>query len=443
MTMLTFSNLPASLDEHAFRRLPEVGAAPDMIEDDLPTNPDYLDEHFGAAAGLREFSDDEFEESDPDSPSVVPGVETPAGVSSAFGGETIRMLRPEGIHVIENYFDTLPPDPGEAARYGVRPSLGYQADSLSHCCSFGDTTFQVRVHKFHVTVLLYDGYDWVRTRKIIEEKAKEMRRRLAKIRQLVANGQTPDPSVEETNALLFNSVYIGLEHNIDELEPGALIAAIDEELNEEFETNTQSSWQSLKPQPLASPGRGGSQPPTQRHRRRLYRSRGPSIEIKLMDLDAEVDQYRPEAALVSRVFATVKDVEILDHIKTSTWSKFLTSLRADSRGNVRETDSNMVRVELRMLHPVPGHPSQEARLRVSTPVVVSERVLTSHQAKILPLRLHVDQDALDFLKQFFAFKDPDAAPPASTEPSDEIYFRTCDACEVSHIGPLTLLYRTS
>ncbi|KAI0721077.1 hypothetical protein C8T65DRAFT_601842 [Cerioporus squamosus] len=386
--------LLASLDEQAFRRLPEVGAAPDMIEDDLPTNPDYLDEHFGAAAGLRELSDDEFEESDPDSPSVVPGVETPAGVTSAFGGETIRMLHPEGIHVIENYFDTLPPDPGEAA-------------------SFGDTTFQVRVHKFAATVLLYDGYDWVRTRKIIEEKAKEMRRRLAKIRQLVASGQTPDPSVEETNTLLFNSVYIGLEHNIDELEPGALIAAIDEELNEEFETNTQSSWQSLKPQPLASPGRGSSHN-TSRHRRRLHRSKGPSIEIKLMDLDAEIDQYRPDAALVSRVFATVKDVEILDHIKTSTWSKFLTSLRADTRGNVRETDSNMVRVELRMLHPVPGHPSQEARLR----------------AKILPLRLHVDQDALDFLKQFFAFKDPDAAPPASSDSSDEIYFQQAEVFPV-------------
>lgn len=229
---------------------------------------------------------------------------------------------------------------------------------------FGDTTFQARIRDFNATVYLYDGYDWARTRKIIEEKAKEMRRKLAKIRQLVANGQTPDPSVEETNTLLFNSVYIGLEHNVDELEPDALLAAIDDELNEDFETDMQSSWQSLKPQPLASPGRSG--PHTSKsQRRRLRRSKGPSIEFRLMHLTADFDQYRPEAALVSRVFATIKDIEILDHIKTSTWKKFLTSLRADSRGNVRETDSNMVQVELRMLHPVPGHPSEEARLRVS------------------------------------------------------------------------------
>ena len=229
--------------------------------------------------------------------------------------------------------------------------------------SFGDTTFQARIRDFNATLHLYDGYDWVRTRKIIEERAKEMRRKLAKIRQLVASGQTPDPSVEETSTLLFNSVYIGLEHNVDELEPGALIAAIDEELNEEFETNTQSSWQSLKPQPLASPGQSSQASRSQR--RRLRRSKGSSIEIKLMSLAAEFDQYRPEAAFVSRVFATIRDLEILDHIKTSTWKKFLTSLRADSRGNVRETDSHMVCVELRMLHPVPGHPSEEARLRVS------------------------------------------------------------------------------
>ena len=43
------------------------------------------------------------------------------------------------------------------------------------------------------------------------------------------------------------------------------------------------------------------------------------------------------------------------------------------------------------------------------------------QAKILPLRLYVDQDALDFLKKFFSFKQPEEAPPTKT--SDEIFFR--------------------
>ncbi|KZT09510.1 uncharacterized protein LAESUDRAFT_756466 [Laetiporus sulphureus 93-53] len=390
--------LLSSLDEEAFRRLPEVGSAADMIEDDLPTNANYLDESFGAAAGLRELDDEEFNES-------ATGQEGSYGVagggSQQFGrafytrNETIKMLRPERLRIIEHHFDTITPD---------------SADGSS---SYEETTLRVRLHDCDVTLFLYDGYDWARTRRIIEEEQKEMRRKLAKIRQLVASGQIPDPSIEETNTLLFNSVYIGLEHNVDELEPSALIAAIDEELNEDAETATQSSWQSLKPQSTTSPGK--SNPRVARSRRkRLSRSKGPSIEFRLMGVDAEVDRYKQDSEFTSRTLVTVRDVEILDHIKTSTWRKFLTALLTDPRGNIRETGSNMVRVELRTVHPVPSDPSEEARLR----------------AKILPLRLHVDQDALDFLKKFFSFKDPDSTLTASTEPAEEIFFQQAEVFPV-------------
>ncbi|KAH9843042.1 uncharacterized protein C8Q71DRAFT_735660 [Rhodofomes roseus] len=388
--------LLSSLDEHAFRQLPEVGAAPDMIYDDLPTNPDYLDESFGAAAGLRELDDDEFDETNVDVPLGTGDVDDEGSNTSTYGGETVRMLRPEGLQIIEHYFDTMSPD------------------SVDGDSSYGETTLRVRLQNFDITLLLYDGYDWMRTRRIIEEEQKEMRKKLAKIRQLVASGQTPDPSVEETSALLFNSVYIGLEHNIDELEPGALIAAIDEELNEDLETASQSSWQSLKPQTVHnSPGKGTAGQGRTR-RKRMSRSKGPSIEFRLMGLNAEYDQYLTASDLVSRTLVIIEDIEILDHIKTSTWRKFLTSLRSDSRGNIRETGSDMVRVELRTLHPVPDHPSEEARLR----------------AKILPLRLHVDQDALDFLKKFFSFKDPESVPAAPSDPEDEIYFQQAEVFPV-------------
>lgn len=190
-----------------------------------------------------------------------------------------------------------------------------------------------------------------------------MRRKLAKIRQLVANGQTPDPSVEETNTLLFNSVYIGLEHNVDELEPTALIAAIDDELNEDSETGSQSSWQSFKPRSPSQKHSSSRSASTQR--KVLTRSKGPSIEFRLLGLHAEIDNYRSHPELAARTLVQVRDIEILDHIKTSTWKKFLTDLMTDSKGNIRETGSNMARVELRKVYPVPGNESQEARLRVS------------------------------------------------------------------------------
>lgn len=223
----------------------------------------------------------------------------------------------------------------------------------------------MRIHDSDVSLFLHDGYDWSRTRKIVEQEVKDMRKKLAKIRQLIATGQTPDPSIEETSAMLFNSIHIGLDQDFDNIDPTALVAAIDDELNDktEAETESHSSWQTLPP---ASPGQQQRVSSARIHGRRLTRSKGPSIEIRLIGLDAEVDNYRPKDALVSRTLVVVKDAEILDHVKTSTWRKFLTGLRSDSRGNIRETDSSMVRVELKTVRPSPSHPSEETRLRVST-----------------------------------------------------------------------------
>jgi autophagy-related protein 2 len=290
------------------------------------------------------------------------------------------------------------------------------------CARLGITTFATRIHNCDITLFLYDGYDWAKTRKTIEDEVKEMRKRLARIKQLVATGQAYDPSMEDTSALLFNSVYIGLEHDVDDLDSNALIAAIDEELNEELETTSQSSWQSLKPRP----GEKSKARSIGIHGKRLTRSRGPSMEFRAMGAAAEVDTYQPTETFLSRALVTIRDLEILDHIKTSTWQKFLTELRTDSRNNVRETDSNMVRVELLKVRPVPGHPSEEARLRVSDSFFVLRGCMSclEPQAKILPLRLFVDQDALDFLKKFFSFQDPHAQPAPSKESSGgDIYFR--------------------
>ncbi|KAF9246321.1 hypothetical protein BU15DRAFT_70422 [Melanogaster broomeanus] len=383
-------DMTASLDEQAFKVLPEVGNTADMVHDDLPANLDYLDASFGTAAGLRELRDDDLEDFDTEEQS---GRTTPVagetGIVSKVGGETVRILMP--FSFVDHYFDTISPDSA--------------ADSDS------ETTLRVRIHNSDVVLFLHDGFDWPRTRKIIEKEVKEMRKKLARIRQLVATGQTQEPIDEEISATLFNSFHIGLEQDLDNMDPDTLIAAIDDELDEAAETGTQSSWQSLH---TASPGRPPI-PSTRVHGKRLTRSKGPSIEIRLSGLNAEIDRYRPCETLVSRTLILVRDLEILDHIKTSTWKKFLTDLRSDSRGNVRETESNMVRVELLSVRPSPSHPAEEARLR----------------AKILPLRLYVDQDALDFFKKFFAFQDSDS-PSVSEEgeKKEDIYFQHAEVFPV-------------
>ncbi|KAG9318675.1 hypothetical protein JVU11DRAFT_770 [Chiua virens] len=383
-------DMTASLDEHAFKLIPEVGNTADMINDDLPANQDYLDAAFGTAAGLRELRDDDLEDFDMEEQE---GRSTPVmgqlGLVSNVGGETVRIMR--SFSFVEHHFDTISPDTIQDAA--------------------SDTALQIRIHNSDIVLFLHDGFDWPRTRRIIEKEVKEMRKKLARIRQLVATGQTQEPVDEATSATLFNSFHIGLEQDAETMDPDTLIAAIDNELDDFAETETESSWQSLQ---AASPGR--PRPVSTRvHGKRLTRSKGPSIEIRLEGLNAEVDNYRPGETLVSRTLILLKDLEILDHIKTSTWKKFLTSMRSDSRGNVRETDSNMARVELLSVRPSPSHPAEEARLR----------------AKILPLRLYVDQDALDFFKKFFSFQDPDS--PSTQEDGgkkEDIYFQHAEVFPV-------------
>lgn len=207
---------------------------------------------------------------------------------------------------------------------------------------------------------LHDGYDWRKTRKTIEDEIKGLRRRLLKIKQLMAQGHDVTEDLEEGGAFLFNSVHLGLWPAAADMEPHALEAAIDHELGDEL--GSDESWQSLP-----APRNRSSQPVRPRliGGKELFRSQGAAMEFRMIGLSAEFDQYESEASLQSRFLVCVEDLEILDHLRTSTWQKFLTSLRSDSRGNVRETGSNMLRVEYRVVCPIPGNPSQEARLRVA------------------------------------------------------------------------------
>ena len=224
----------------------------------------------------------------------------------------------------------------------------------------------VRAQNCNVILSLHSGFDWHRTRRIVDDEVRAMRRRLLKLRQLLATGgQVPDDSFEETHAILFNSVYIGIRPEVDVNEPNALVAAIDEELQDDLdETATQSSWQSLHREPVTSNAAAEDGAADEPSSPNLKRSRHPSLQFCFTGMQVEYDGYGPESDTASRLLVISKDVEILDHIKTSTWRKFLTQMREDSKGNVRETGSHMLRIELLSVRPVRGNPSEEARLKV-------------------------------------------------------------------------------
>ncbi|CAG8746013.1 13896_t:CDS:2, partial [Cetraspora pellucida] len=136
------------------------------------------------------------------------------------------------------------------------------------------------------------------------------------------------------------------------------------------------------------------------------RSRTSKLDIKFDKINLEFDLFPKDNLLASRLLLLIRDLEVLDNIKTSAWHKFLSHLRPDNDTNPRENKSNMVKIELTSVRPVPTDPAEELRLK----------------AKLLPLRFYIDQDALNFVIKFFSYQSPDSgAPQQHTE--DETYFQ--------------------
>jgi autophagy-related protein 2 len=247
-----------------------------------------------------------------------------------------------------------------------------------------------------VSLLLHDGFDWHHTRKSIEDEIKAVRRRLEKIRQLLASGQTPDESIEQAGTKLFNSIYIGIpSYRATGLEATDYLAALGDDdlldLGGPDDTSQTTSFQSVKGRAdRTSPLPTSSSKTRSSRRRKLARSRNARIEINLVSVRVELKQFAPGAELASKLRLSCRDVEILDHIKTSTWKKFLTQMRSDSRGNVREAGSDMVSIELRNVRPIPDKEAEEGRLRVS----LSLSLASCLYAKSMPtgFRLSLGQD---------------------------------------------------
>lgn len=243
------------MDEEAFKAAPHIGAGADMIDDDLPTHGEYLD-----------------------------------GSTSA---DAVRILY-DAPFSLDDYWHNLEP---------VESSSGGQ--------------IQVRI-ACEGEVLLHEGYDWASTRKAIEEETQAVRKRLGKIKELLAAGQTPDPSMEQAS-VLFNSIYIDPD-----------------DAWETFETETQDE---------------SFEPP------KRLRSKRPLIEIALKGASVTLDSY-DSGETASRLHCAMQSIDVYDHIKTSTWKTFLT----EKRGGVRETGADMVRIELLKVRLAA---EEEARLKVS------------------------------------------------------------------------------
>ncbi|KAK2737073.1 autophagy- protein 2 [Onygenales sp. PD_40] len=250
---------------------------------------------------------------------------------------------------------------------------------------------RVRIRDVHVIWNLYDGFDWQRTIDTISEAVKDVEAKATERLARARRPSSPDPHEDEDviGDFLFNSIYIGIPANRD---PRQLSNDITHHLNDVVSetgtyvtSTTLTGGTSRTVKPSASRGKN----------LRLSRSKRHKMTFELKGISADLVVLPPGSGETqSSLDVRVGDLEIFDHMRTSSWRKLATYMHDAGQ---KESGSSMVHLEILNVKPV-------------------AELTASEIATVLPLRLHVDQDSLDFMTRFFEFKDDTA--PVDPSPSE-------------------------
>ncbi|CAG8949261.1 hypothetical protein HYFRA_00004886 [Hymenoscyphus fraxineus] len=313
---------------------------------------------------------------------------------------------PDGeLNFVDNHFATGSVLEGTAHRWdSSKNNYARSSDTQKR-----KSPLKVLVRDVHVIWNLFDGYDWQETRDTISKAVRDIESKANEKRARLHAQSTFDQDVDEEDDVisdfLFNSIYIGVPTKRDSND---LSAAINQGLNdnatetESVATTTVSS---------ATSRQGGSRKPKQKSLR-LSRSKHHKIAFELSGINIDIVAYPPGSGETqSSIDVRILDLEVFDNIHTSTWRKFATGMQ---KPHERQTGSSMIHLEILNVKPVPE-------------LAASEIVL---KATILPLRLHVDQDALDFITRFFEFKDETAPSRAPSSPGDAPFIQRAEVNSV-------------
>ncbi|KAJ6437123.1 salicylate hydroxylase [Purpureocillium lavendulum] len=270
-----------------------------------------------------------------------------------------------------------------------------------------NSPLKVSVRDVHLIWNLFDGYDWAHTRDIITKAVEDVETKAIERQARLTGPQVYEEEIEDEETIgdfLFNSIYIGVPANRD---PRELTRAINEGLNDNA-TETESVATTAF---TTTTNRTAKRHQPKSRRLRLNRSKHHKITFELQGVNVDMVMFPPDAneETLSSIDVRVQALDIFDHVPTSTWKKFATY---DQDRGEREMGTSMVHLELLNVKPLPELAASEIVLR----------------ATVLPLRLHVDQDALDFITRFFEFKDENV--PVHSSPSDVPFLQRAEVNDI-------------
>ncbi|KAJ3180104.1 autophagy- protein 2 [Geranomyces variabilis] len=308
--------------------------------------------------------------------------------------------------------------------------------------------YRARLHDLDLTWNAHDGYDWEAARQAVSKAQHEAHRRGKESEASGSGVNTPETRSGRKSSIPAPRAPGSRRSSSPPISPFAHETSSDAATDytafdignmlvptlqqpHVHRRSSRNDWRDYDHEDVASSYSGTTASTTtttkphrhrhhrQRHLRRpnlpaeLVRSQAAQLMLKIYALSASFDKYAEGAPTAYHVDIKARDFEIIDNVATSRWRKFLAYMRPEGNAAPRETSSNMLQIDLSSVRPEPERAPDVEELRL--------------KVDILPLRLHVDQDALHCLLRFFAYRNPlRETPQKPTQPPSNQFFQLCD-----------------
>ena len=330
----------------------------DMVNDEVPQNLEYVSTFYNPdPEKLQESLANSMLEDDLESLANPPTTREIGDKVMLESFQEQYQVAPGGssLDFRENHFGDSSTVGGTAHRWDTKQNTY----GLTNELKISGSPLRLRVRDVHIIWNLFDGYDWQHTRDIIDKAVVKVETKAAERLSRPARGRSREAEEDEESVIgdfLFNSIYIGIPTNHD---PKELARQVNRNLDDlASESESQATYSTSN-----SPNRQGQIPRSRTKRLRLNRSKYHKMTFELKGVSADIIVYPPDVEETqSSIDIRVHDLEIFDHVPTSTWKKFATYMHDAGE---RESGTSMVHLEILNVKPVANLAASELILKVN------------------------------------------------------------------------------